>query len=260
MLFWLLNTFSTPVLALIVVGGLMAIAGAGLAYVRRRWPHFITGEHNDVAGILLGVVGATYGIMLAFVVVAVYQAFTDAEENVRTEASEVVQIYLDTRGLDIAGAVSAQVTTYVRDVVLDEWPSMANGRSSPRAEADIHAMFGLLQGYEPRTQAQVAFYTAAIADLNGVIAARRARLFDAQEELPAVLEFLLFGGAVLVVAFTWLFGMRRFRAQLVMVLGVAALIGFSLLVTLVIDHPFSGDVTVSSGPFTQGILGTLTGL
>jgi hypothetical protein len=50
-------------------------------------------------------------------------------------------------------------------------------------------------------------------------AARRERLFDAQQELPTILEILLYGGAILLVAFTWLFGMRRFRAQLLMVMG-----------------------------------------
>ncbi len=95
---------------------------------------------------------------------------------------------------------------------------------------------------------------AAIGDINVLTAARRERLFDAQQELPTTLEILLHGGAILLVAFKWLFGMRQFRAQLLMVMGVAVLVGSGLLVTLVIDHPFSGDVAVSSSPFQLGVL------
>lgn len=116
MIRWLLNAVPTWALVLLVVGGFMVIAGAGLLLVLRRWPHFIAGEHNDVAEILLGIVGATYG------------------------------------------------------------------------------------------------------------------------------------------RFTWLFGMRRLTAQLLMVVGVGALIGFSVLIALMIDHPFSGGFSISSAPFREGSL------
>jgi hypothetical protein len=254
MIRWLLNAVPTWTLVVLVVGGFMAVAGFGLLFVRRRWPHFIAGEHNDVAGVLLGIVGATYGIMLAFVIVAVYQDFSDAEANVRAEATALSEVYRDTRGMAIADPMAARIGQYVHHVVDDEWPLMADGRLSDGAWADVDAMFALLQGYEPQTQSQGSFFDAAIGDINQVVASRRSRLFDAQEELPVMLQLLVVGGAVLVVAFTWLFGMRRLTAQLLMVVGVGALIGFSVLIALMIDHPFSGDFSISSAPFREGSL------
>jgi hypothetical protein len=251
---WLLNNLSTAVITILVVGGLMAMAGIGLVAVRRRWPDFAQGEHNDVAGVLVGLVGAIYGIMLAFVVVAVYTSFVEAENTVLAEASQVAQIEMDTQHLEIADAMDRHVGAYVHHVVEDEWPLMATGQSSPLVEADLAAMFATLQGYQPRTQAEISFYNEAIGDLNDVVASRRDRLFAAGQELPQILEILLIGGALLLVAFTWLFGMRRFRAQILMVMGVAALVGFSLVVVLVIDHPFAGEVVVSYAPFQQAEL------
>ena len=35
---------------------------------------------------------------------------------------------------------------------------------------------------------------------------------------------------------------------------VAALLDFNLLLAVVLDHPFSGDITVSFAPFKQGAL------
>ena len=251
---WLLNSVPTWALVVLVVGGFIAVAGFGLLFVRRRWPHLIAGEHNDVAGVLLGIVGATYGIMLAFVIVAVYQDFSDAEANVRGEATSLAQVYRDTRGMPIADAMTEQIGRYVHHVVEDEWALMADGQLSAQAGSDIDAMFAVLQGFEPQTQSQSAFYDAAIGDINQVVAQRRSRLFDAQEELPVMLQLLVVGGALLVVAFTWLFGMRRLTAQLLMVMGVGTLIGFSVLLALMIDHPFSGDLSISSAPFREGAL------
>jgi hypothetical protein len=251
---WLLNNVSTAGIVILMVGGLMAFAGVGLITVRRRWPDLAVGEHNDVAGVLLGLVGAIYGIMLAFVVVSVYTTFQEAESTVRAEASEISEVYVDTRGMPIASAIEAGVEAYVHDVVEDEWPLLAIGKSSPKVDQDMESLFAILQGFEPTTQAETSFYEAAIGDLNAVIEARRGRIYAAGQEVPTILQVLLYGGAFLLVAFTWLFGMRRFRTQLLMVMGVAGLVGFSLVVVLAIDHPFAGEVVVSSEPFRQGIL------
>ena len=72
--------------------------------------------------------------------------------------------------------------------------------------------------------------------------------------MPTTLEILLSYRAILLVAFKWLFEVRRFRAQLLMVMGLAVLVASSLLVTLVIDLPSSGDVAVGSSPFQLGVL------
>jgi hypothetical protein len=255
---WLLNTIPSWAIVILVVGGLMAIAAVGLVVVRRRWPQFVDGEHNDVAGILLGVVGATYGIMLAFVIVAVYEDFSDAQSTVHSEATALAELYRDTRGMDIADPMNGAIGGYVRAVVDEDWPMMADGRLSDRGWAGVDAMFAVLQGFEPATQSQDAFLGAAIDDLNQVVEGRRARLFHAQEALPGMLQALMIGGAVLLIAFTWLFGMRLFRTQVLMVVGVAGLIGFSVVLAMMIDHPFSGDLSVSSDPFTEGILGNLS--
>jgi uncharacterized protein DUF4239 len=251
---FLLNNFSTPVLAVFVIGGFIIVAAVGLAIVRTRWPHFIAGEHNDVAGILLQVVGAMYGILLAFVIVSVYQSFSDTESNVREEATALAQIHRDVQHMPIAGEIDGAINDYVHTVVEVEWPLMAEAKLTDRGWADVDALFTVLQGYEPQTNSQSSFYDAAIGDLNDIVATRRARLFDAQEEIPEVLQWLLFVGALGLIAFTWLFGMKRFRTQLLMVLGVAILLGASLLIAMELDHPFSGDLTVSPQPFREGSL------
>jgi hypothetical protein len=254
MIRFLLNNFSTPVLALFVIGGFVIVAAVGLAIVRTRWPHFIAGEHNDVAGILLQVVGAMYGILLAFVIVSVYQSFSDTESNVREEATALSQIHRDVQHMSIAGDIDSAINDYVHTVVNVEWPLMAEAKLADRGWVDVDAMFTVLQSYEPQTNSQSSFYDAAIGDLNDIVATRRARLFDAQEEIPDVLQWLLFVGALGLIAFTWLFGMKRFRTQLLMVLGVAILLSASLLIAMLLDHPFSGDLTVSYQPFQEGSL------
>ncbi len=62
---------------------------------------------------------------------------------------------------------------------------------------------------------------------------------------------LLFGGGVLTLGFVVAFAGPATRRNATMVVSFAVLLGFSLLVALLLDHPFSGDVAVSPAPLHE---------
>ncbi|MER6533116.1 hypothetical protein ABT215_04700 [Streptomyces sp900105755] len=57
---WLLNHFSTFTLAVLTVGGTVALAVAGSVLLRRRYPSPAGGEHNDMVSGDLSVSPAPY--------------------------------------------------------------------------------------------------------------------------------------------------------------------------------------------------------
>jgi hypothetical protein len=59
---------------------------------------------------------------------------------------------------------------------------------------------------------------------------------------------ILFGSAV-TLGFCLLFGLEDARLHYMMVAGVAAIIAINLFLVLVLDHPFSGDVSVGPDAF-----------
>ena len=63
--------------------------------------------------------------------------------------------------------------------------------------------------------------------------------------MPGVVWYVLFGGAVVTVAFTFFFGTQNLRAQTLMAGMLAALIFSALLVIIAIDYPFSGPVHIA---------------
>ncbi|MEU6985724.1 hypothetical protein ABZ946_20190 [Streptomyces sp. NPDC046324] len=72
MVLWLLNHLGTLTLAVLIVGGTVLAALAGSVLLRRRHPRLADGEHNDMVGVVLGMFGAIYGIILAFVIVTLW--------------------------------------------------------------------------------------------------------------------------------------------------------------------------------------------
>lgn len=248
---WLLNTFPTWTLAVIVVGLFVAIAAAGVWVARRAFPAVRAGEANDFAGMMSGVLAAVYGVFLAFAIVALYEEFHEAEESVRGEASALSRLVVNANGLPPAEgqAMRRAVAAYRDTVVTVEWEAMEEGRSSEQAWAQMQGLYAVLQGFEPRTGRDAAFYEAAVGSVNDLVDARRARLHAAEAALPSTVMLLLFGGGVLTLAFTLAFGVPAPRMHTALTLSLAVLLGFSLLVALLLDHPFSGDVAVTAEPF-----------
>jgi hypothetical protein len=224
--------------------------------VRRAFPALAEGEHTDVAGVIIGLLAAVYGIVLAFVIVALYEDFQDAQSVVRSEATNLAQLYRDSQvlGGETSAAMQREIRAYLADVHDVEWPLLADGDSSAEAWLHLERMFDALSAYKPRTDAQGIFHGEAVSKLNDVVSDRRERLDHAGDELPTEFEVLLVGGAVLVIGFLYFLGTRSLQTHMLMVAAVAGLTAFILLLAVVLDHPFSGEVTISNQPFEADAL------
>ncbi|MFD9902875.1 hypothetical protein [Streptomyces sp. NPDC059063] len=254
---WLLNNLSTTAIAAVIVGSVVVLALVGSVLTHRRHPQLADGEHNDMVGVVLGMYGAIYGIILAFVVVTLWTEIQDADAVVQNEASSLAQLTWDSQAFPPAerDRVHTAVGAYVHKVVEVQWPLMQAGKPQYSAtQRQMQDLFASLQTYEPRTEKEKAFYRETIDDLNEVVAQRRARLTIADQELPGLLKVLVYGGALVFIPLTFLYGVRSRRVQLVFVGSVAALIGFSLLLVVVLDHPFAGNISVDTMAFKVGPL------
>ena len=253
---WLLNTFPTWALALILIGGFVVVALLGLAVVRRLFPGVRSGEHNEFAGMMSGVIAAVYGVFLAFAIVALYEQFHEASETIQVESAALEKVARSSDGL--APRTAQQLVDAVRDyrntVTGEEWLAMEDGEDSEAAWDRLDPLYVALRRHEPVGEREGAFYGEALGAVNSIGDARRARLHSAGESLPAPLVVLVWGGAILTLGFTIFFGVRSARVHTAMVASYAALLGFSMLLAVALDHPYSGDVSVSNEPFYEGAL------
>jgi hypothetical protein len=243
---WLLrNVPATPLIAGIVAL-CIALSLAGLWLVRRNVELSRLEAHHDVAGFILAVVGVVYAVLLAFVVVIVWQQFDTAETEADREATIVLALYRDAAALDDLGPDARPlIRRYAQLVVDDEWPQMSSGhRESRRTDDAMNAIWTAFRAIEPRTHADAAFYDAAVDSLHDISEIRRARIATSGKELLTPMWAVLIVGGVISVAFTYFFGVRSFAAQALMVSALAALIGLVLALILSLDLPFTGGIGV----------------
>ena len=241
----------TAVYGVLTVFAVMLVAVVGLRAVQRTVPASLRREHNDVAGFIYAVVGVVYAVLLALVVIAVWEEHETAKATVGSEANELAEVFwLAHRFPEPQGhRLQELARSYARVVVEEEWALMERGRSSPRAWALLDEMRLSVQDLGVRTPADQVLFEQGLDRVRGLADARRVRLVEAEEGIPAVLWAVLGFGGIVTVGFTYLFGLENTWSHRLMVAAVSGLIALVLFTIGNLEYPFSGGTRIGPEAF-----------
>ena len=206
------------------------------------------GEHNDVAGFIIAVVGVIYAVLLAFVVIVSWENFSNAESTVGQEASALRSIYRESQAFppDVRVRIRADVLTYASTAVEKEWPAMAEGQpGSPEVNQVLDDLSQSLVQLPAATPVQQEYIGAEADRFNQLVGFRSQRLDYVERGVPAVLWIALGVGAAVTIGFAMIFGLRITALHLIMTGSLSAVIGVLLFVSVAIGQPFAGDVAVT---------------
>jgi hypothetical protein len=186
---------SIPV-GLLLICLAVALAVGGLILVKRFVPIDVRRQHNDVAGFIYAVLGVTYAVLLGLMVVAVWKEWNQAAVTAEAEASALTEIFwiADRRPESEGHHIQELCRAYARVVVRDEWPLMAEEKSSPKAWKLLDDIRSGLQDFQPATPAQRVIYEQGYVSMRDLADARRQRLLEARQGLPIILWVVLIGG------------------------------------------------------------------
>ena len=94
----------------------------------------------------------------------------------------------------------------------------------------------------------------AVGRLNDVLSARRARLADADGGLSAPLVGLVILGSFVILGYAILVGSRSAGFHMVGASAIALVLGFSVVILMAYNFPYSGSLAVDPAPFRSGVL------
>jgi ribosomal protein RSM22 (predicted rRNA methylase) len=134
--------------------------------------------------------GVIYAVLLALVVIAVWEEYGVARETVEQEANAAADIFWLADRLPEPRGTNVQelVRSYAQEVVHSEWPLMEQGRTplmtqergTPAGWTIIDDIRQDIQGFEPRTKAQEQLYAEGLDQVDSLSDARRMRLVAAE--------------------------------------------------------------------------------
>jgi Protein of unknown function (DUF4239) len=238
---------------LLIVAVATLVAVGGLVLVQSLYSTERRKQHNDVAGFIYAVLGVSYAVLLGLMLIAVWEQWNAAQDVASDEANELAGIFWFAHALPQPEGRHIQelARSYAEVVVEEEWPLMEQGRSSPKAWATLDQLRGTILGLDPPTGAQQVRYNQVLEQLHSLGDARRERLLAANEGLATILWVVLIGGAVITIAFTYLFGLEDTVVHTLMVAALAMILSLSLFTVAALDYPFKGDVRIHPAAFEQ---------
>jgi hypothetical protein len=238
-----------------VIGFSILFALMGVTFVRRAMHGRIREGHNDVLVPIFLTAGTLYAVLLAFLVIAVWESYGTAKDTAADEASTLATLYRQTKGLPSAQQhqLRGLLRAYTEAVVTEEWPiQAATGGAGPHARKGLGDIYGAYQTMDPKVAASpvgLEFLTT----LRTVAIDRDRRRLQAEEALPAVLWFGLLIGAVIVVGMTFVLYMETTWPHALFSMLMAMLIGTLLLIAMLLNRPFVGPLALTPESFEHSI-------
>ena len=237
-------------LTVVVLGIALGVGWGFSVGIRKAFHINPTVQQADLAIDLMQVTSTYIGILLAFAGVLAWQDFRDAQVAVENEAGVTSMLYRDLAayGPEMDQARGA-MKEYVQSVVVDAWPLLREGKRSPVTEAKLLKVFDEVASVTPRDERQSAIYQEAFAQMNQLVAMRRARLAASRQELPPVLWIVALVGSILTIAYASAFVSSRYAS--LMIAGTSLTIGLLFLFLISVDYPFRNRNGVSNAPLVE---------
>lgn len=231
-------------ITIFTLGVLLSVVG--LIWVRQRVHIDSLMQNHEVGGYMLSVVGTMYAVLLGLVVVDAMTRFQEARSIVESEANSLADVFVLSHRFPEAKKkrIEALCLDYVTEVVQVEWDLMGTGDKSFKARKQVFDLIHEVIDFEPVTESQKAIYPMAVNAVCTLWDNRRARTNISDNGMPIEEWVVLVLGAIVCSVFSYFFGLKNLKAQIIMTALSSSLIALNLFLVLMFGYPFSGDMKI----------------
>jgi hypothetical protein len=250
----------------IYVSGLIWVAGsAGIAVLialalHRRNPAVNRASNNDAAGNVFTIVGGLQAVLIAFVLISLFDNVSTVSTESFTEANAVVAIYWDADSLPQPdqNKIHQLCLDYTNTVINNEWPQLENGATAVTGP-----------GWQQLQTLHSAITTAAVDNSDNwrlnektdaanqlwqVFQARQQRLDAASGGGVSLVVWLaMIVGGLLTLVLAYLFGGAKLLPHVIMVGVLAGTISLLLFAVFQMQDPFTGGAAVGPDAFNSAL-------
>lgn len=214
---------------------------------------------NDLTGPIVGIVGTTYAVVLAFLLGSLWNYYQQAKVNAELEAADLVNIFRVAKQFPDPQRqhIESLANRYANIVVKIEWPAMVRGKVPHGGGPIINELWTISESTATQGNQSLAM-GELMSSLSSLTQHRGVRIMQSSEGLPPLMWTALVGGGMVTILAACFFEVPNFSFHLLQVSLLSFLIALVLVTIAAVDRPYQGDVRVSPDGF-QYVLRTING-
>ena len=236
----------------------LAVHATFIRLTKFEWVQGITGEHNEIVGHFLGLVGVIYAVVLAFTVATAWQSYDNARTVAEQEQHDAVLLFQIMDGYsDVKNriAIKNSLFQYAKD--LDgEWTVMDHDErfcyfldrdcppQSLKTGSDVRNLgksIVSLSLHSSQSMHDAIVYQKSLDLWGAFTEARNERRHHYSDRLLQSLWWAFAFGAVIVVVVSYLLAGQDPRSQRVRTMALGAMVGIMIGLVVIFDHPYTGQ-------------------
>jgi hypothetical protein len=244
---YLINHFTAWHLCFIFMGVCSAASILCLWLFRKRYSYARLKAYREVGSIMFGIISLVYSLILAFVIVAVWEDYEEVNNSVIREAAKLSDIRFHAEELDssLSQRVTVAVAAYAGQEVKDQWYNLSDiQRSDPTLSRLRHQLLD----YYRQNRANKEEVDAINKDIEDVMEIRYTLLGSVYSHVPFLVWAVLIAGSLIVIFFSYFFITESDKLHYLFSTILVGMVAMCLFLLYMLDHPLCGTSAVSPAP------------
>jgi hypothetical protein len=212
-------------------------------------------RHGEFTSFTVTNIAVLYTVLLAFIAVATWENFVNAQEVVESEANYAEQVFEDANQFTqpTAGRIGDAIAQYAETVIQQEWPAQQQGKVPNMAHKYLDQIHGAIAAYEPADAGKAVLMQEIVRDLNRLFAERNARLQAVNGHIPKMVWGVIVVVGALTIGYSCFMRSEGLLIHIVMVSGLALALTLVVCLIVELDYPFRGQISVSAAAFKEAL-------
>jgi hypothetical protein len=241
---------SSLLICLSIIAALLLVAA-----LNSLWPTTSRKMINDVTAWQLGVLGTTYGVILGFMLYAVWEGFRAAQIEANLEAASMLNVYRLASSLPSPQRESVQELTrrYETVVVNEEWPAMAEQREDRAGVGVVNQMWAALGSVAPKTELETNSVDHIQYAMSTLAERRNMRDLQRSNQMPTLMWLLLVIGGGATIVSSCLLGNDTKWLHYCQVAALTFVVVTTLATIADLARPYEGAVAIHPQAFLYAL-------
>jgi Protein of unknown function (DUF4239) len=211
-------------------------------------------ETNEAIVFFAQSIGVAYGILIGLTAVACWDNFEEAQRIIAKESGSIAQFHRLTYGIESPQMETVRQANleYLKLIESDEMPALREGITCDQALGAQRALRMALYAFMPKNPRDQTFYADLLSDYNQMVGLRQERVARALDyAVPSVFWIVILVGGLVTMFMIFFIHMPSKLVHYVLMSSYCLVMGLMYFLIAVIDHPFKGEIHVSSEPYRQ---------